>query len=142
MLAEPQKYYATFSLIIFIPRLTRLPFSQQQLQQQPQPTRSRNGSVIHCVRPSGRLSIGLDAPLSTKAKLSLAPSIGDVAVCEIVDAGTMVTEGSQASRGNWGTPMEFTLACIGYAIGLGNVWRFPHMVYRNGGGKFAQIYMD
>lgn len=38
-------------------------------------------------------------------------------------------------RGNWGSPVQFILACIGYAVGLGNVWRFPHLVYRNGGGK-------
>lgn len=37
-------------------------------------------------------------------------------------------------RGNWESPLEFTLACIGYAIGLGNVWRFPQLVFRNGGG--------
>lgn len=46
-------------------------------------------------------------------------------------------DGAQADpkRGNWGSQVEFTLACIGYAVGLGNVWRFPHLVYRNGGGK-------
>lgn len=40
------------------------------------------------------------------------------------------------ARGNWQNPLEFTLACIGYAVGLGNVWRFPQLVYRNGGGEF------
>lgn len=43
-------------------------------------------------------------------------------------------EKPEAERGNWDKPLEFTLACIGYAIGLGNVWRFPHLVFRNGGG--------
>lgn len=45
--------------------------------------------------------------------------------------------GGEVERGTWGSPLEFTLACIGYAVGLGNVWRFPHLVFRNGGGKLS-----
>lgn len=37
-------------------------------------------------------------------------------------------------RGHWGTKAEFILTVMGAIIGPGNVWRFPYLCYRNGGG--------
>lgn len=42
------------------------------------------------------------------------------------------------NRGKWNSKAEFILSLIGYAIGIGNVWRFPYLCYRSGGGKLYE----
>ena len=42
-------------------------------------------------------------------------------------------------RGQWANKREFILAIIGEIIGLGNVWRFPYLCFKNGGGESLPV---
>lgn len=39
-------------------------------------------------------------------------------------------------RPGWTNRLQYILAQVGFSVGLGNLWRFPYLCQKNGGGKF------
>ncbi len=44
-------------------------------------------------------------------------------------------------RGGFGSKIGFILAAAGSAVGLGNIWRFPYLAAKYGGGIFLLVYI-
>ena len=48
---------------------------------------------------------------------------------------------STADRTHLASRLGFLMVAAGCAVGLGNVWRFPYVAGRNGGGAFVVVYL-
>lgn len=44
-------------------------------------------------------------------------------------------------RAQWGSNFGFIMAAAGSAVGLGNLWKFPYLAGKNGGGVFVLVYL-
>lgn len=45
------------------------------------------------------------------------------------------------NRGQWASSIGFVMAAAGAAVGLGNVWKFPYLTAKMGGGTFLFAYI-
>lgn len=75
-----------------------------------------------------------DPPVITMVRLVLPnpglddriPSLGQLEVIEKEEA---------SSRPKWDNKAQYMLTCVGFCVGLGNVWRFPYLCQSHGGGR-------
>ncbi|KAG8036102.1 hypothetical protein G9C98_004682 [Cotesia typhae] len=70
----------------------------------------------------------------------MMPLDDDMSTSDTDDYGTFddLSDYHQPKRPHWANKIQFVLACVGYSVGLGNVWRFPYLCYSSGGGKYLR----
>lgn len=108
-------------------------------------------NIVHCLCESTYryLSMNGDAINKDESNESKVVPLRDVASYSTeVDTTVLVddmegqneeaettTRPNKKPRAQWDNRIQFILTLIGFAVGLGNVWRFSYYVKKNGGGK-------
>ncbi|KAI2661681.1 Sodium-dependent neutral amino acid transporter SLC6A17 [Labeo rohita] len=81
--------------------------------------------------------LALEAPMDYKSsQMSMNMAGGGPPPIGKPDISPDLEDGRPA----WNSKLEYILAQVGFSVGLGNVWRFPYLCQKNGGGAYLVPY--
>ncbi|XP_017285718.1 sodium-dependent neutral amino acid transporter B(0)AT2 isoform X2 [Kryptolebias marmoratus] len=75
-----------------------------------------------------------------KSSLIVDSSEGEGKECDVEEGGSDGEE-EEEERPAWNSKLQYILAQVGFSVGLGNVWRFPYLCQKNGGGAYLVPYL-
>lgn len=67
-----------------------------------------------------------------KSSLIVDSPEGEGKECDVEEGAS---DGEEEERPAWNSKLQYILAQVGFSVGLGNVWRFPYLCQKNGGGE-------
>ncbi|XP_053174662.1 sodium-dependent neutral amino acid transporter B(0)AT2 [Scomber japonicus] len=73
-----------------------------------------------------------------KSSLIVNNHEGEGKECDVEEGGS---DGEEEERPAWNNKIQYILAQVGFSVGLGNVWRFPYLCQKNGGGAYLVPYL-
>ncbi|XP_006782407.1 sodium-dependent neutral amino acid transporter B(0)AT2 [Neolamprologus brichardi] len=73
-----------------------------------------------------------------KSSLIVNNHEGEGKECDVEEGGS---DAEEEERPAWNSKLQYILAQVGFSVGLGNVWRFPYLCQKNGGGAYLVPYL-
>ena len=100
---------------------------------------SPNGASIHVTSP--KKDKGDSQSEDEKDGRKLSDVEAGASSGEEGEGGDNKGKVKKKAREVWDNKIQFILTLVGYAVGLGNIWRFSYLTAKNGGSKFMNMHI-